>query len=101
MGQERAVSWDLTKDVQWVELQVPARAEGIAAAARSWSTMPTAAELLSKKVADADLAKQQGSIGKAAGGKDQPSRMDAGEDPTVVRPGARSEGESCKDVQGI
>ena len=95
------MSWDLTKDVQWVELQVPARAEGIAAAARSWSTMPTAAELLSKKVADADLAKQQGSIGKAAGGKEQPSRMDAGEDPTVESPGGRSEGESGTSIQRV
>ena len=40
-------------------MQVTVRAEEIAAAAHSWSTMPTAAELLAKKVAAADHAKQQ------------------------------------------
>ena len=45
--------------MQWIKMQVTGRAEGIAAAAHLWSTMPTSAELLAKKVAAADHAKQQ------------------------------------------
>ncbi len=51
--------WELTTDVPWVKLQVLVKAEGIAAAALSWSTMPGTAALLAKKVADAERAKQQ------------------------------------------
>jgi hypothetical protein len=65
--------WELTNDVPWVKLQVPARAEGIAAEARSWSTMPTAAALLAKKVVDADRAKQQAASTKQQEEKDNPT----------------------------
>ena len=72
--------WELTNDLPWVKLQVPVKVEGIAAAARSWSTMPNAAALLAKKVADADRAKQQAAAKKTTGGEGQPSCMGAGED---------------------
>ena len=38
----------------WIELQVLAKAEGIAAVSRLWSTMPGNAALLARKVAEAD-----------------------------------------------
>jgi hypothetical protein len=62
--------WELTNDLPWVKLQVPVKVEGIAAAARSWSTMPNTAALLAKKVADADRAKQQAAEKKQQEEKD-------------------------------
>jgi hypothetical protein len=65
--------WELTNDLPWVKLQVPAKTEGIAAAARSWSTMPNTAALLAKKVAYADCAKQQAAAKKQQEEKDNPA----------------------------
>jgi len=49
------------------------RAEEIAAAAHSWSTMPTSAELLAKKVAAADYAKQRTASARQQEEKDNPA----------------------------
>ena len=65
--------WELTTDVPWVKLQVLVKAEGIAAAALSWSTMPGTAALLAKKVADAERAKQQAADKKQQEQKDNPA----------------------------
>jgi hypothetical protein len=64
--------WELTNDVPWIKLQVPAKAEGITPAARSWSTMPGTESLLARKVADtepSERAKQQEAAKKTTGAK--------------------------------
>jgi len=65
--------WELTNDVPWIELQVLAKAEGITATARLWSTMPGTASLLARKVAEADRAKQQAAARKQQEEKDNPA----------------------------
>ncbi len=65
--------WELTNNVPWIELQVSAKAEGIAAAARSWSTMPGTAALLARKVAYAERVKQQAAAKKRQEEQDNPA----------------------------